>query len=66
MNNIRSSIGDHNICISIDETTDCEGRYVTNLIVGTLEIDRPSQTFLLHSEALEKANHSTIAQLTYF
>lgn len=63
MNNIRSSIGDHNIWISIDETTDCEGRYVANVIVGTLEIDRPSQTFLLHSEALEKTNHSTIAQL---
>jgi len=36
---------------------------VANVIVGTLQIEGPSQIFLLHSEALEKANYSTIAQL---
>jgi len=48
-------LGSYNDWISIDETTDCEGRYVANVIVGTLEIKRPSQIFLLHSEALDKA-----------
>jgi len=36
---------------------------VANIIVGILQIERPSQIVLLHSEDLEKANHSTIAQL---
>jgi len=63
MNNIRSSVRDHNVWISIEETTDCKGRYIANVIVGTLEIERPSQLFLLHSETLEKANHRMIAQL---
>jgi len=45
--------------ISIDKTTDCEGRYVANIIVGTLEIERPSQIF---SNTFQ-ANHSTITQL---
>ena len=62
-NNIRSSIGDHNTWISIDEITDCGGRHVANVIVGILEIERPSQIFLIHSEALEK---QTNAQMLNF
>ncbi|KAE9543713.1 hypothetical protein AGLY_002109 [Aphis glycines] len=46
-----------------DETTDVEGRYVANVIVGTLEVDTPGKVFLLNSDVLEKANHSTIAKL---
>jgi len=63
MNNIGSSIGDHNIWISINETTDCDGRYVAYVIVSTLEIEQSRQIFSLHFEALEKANHSIIAKL---
>lgn len=63
INNIRSSSGDQNIWISINETSDCEGRYAMNIIFGTLEIEQPTQIFLLHSEASEKTNHSIIAQL---
>lgn len=33
------------------------------VIIGTLETDGPGQTFLLNSEVLTKANHSTIAKL---
>jgi len=32
INSIRSSIRDHNIWTSIDETTDCEERYVANVM----------------------------------
>ena len=40
-----------------------EGRYVANVIIGTLEIDGPGTTMLLNSEVLEKANYSTISKL---
>ena len=34
----------------------------TRIRFRRIYIERPSQTVLLHSKALEKANHSTIAQ----
>lgn len=51
------------IWVSIDETSDVEGRYVANVIIGTLEIDSPGKSFLLNSEILDKSNHSTITKL---
>lgn len=36
MKNIREYISDHKIWISIDETTDAEGRFIANVIIGTL------------------------------
>jgi hypothetical protein len=59
---IRESVGDKNIWISIDETTDSMGRYVANTIIGTLEPESQSRIFLLNSEWLEKTNASTISQ----
>ncbi|KAE9542498.1 hypothetical protein AGLY_003359 [Aphis glycines] len=44
-----------NIWVSIDETTDANGRYVANVIIGTLEVG--------NIEVLEKTNHSTIAKV---
>jgi len=49
--------------VSIDKTTDVEGRYVANVIIDALEVDNPGKIFLLNSEVLEKANHSTISKL---
>jgi len=43
------------IWVSIDETTD--------VIIGTLPVDEPGKHFLLVSEVLEKANHTTISKL---
>jgi len=60
---IRQYIQNKNIWISIDETTDVEGCYVANVIVGTLEVDTPGKVFLLNSDVLEKMNQSTIAKL---
>ena len=51
------------IWVSVDETTDVTGRFVANVVIGTLEIDRAGEIFLLHSEELEKTNHSTIFKL---
>lgn len=60
---IKSEILNKNIWVSIDETTDIEGRFIANVIVGTLEIDRPGKLFLINSEELEKTNYSTISKL---
>lgn len=62
MDKIRVTVQDKKIWVSIDETTDSNGRYVANVIIGTLEIDCPGEIMLLISEVLEKVNHSTIAK----
>lgn len=36
---------------------------MANVVIGTLEIDRAGEIFLLHCEELEKTNHSTIFNL---
>jgi len=60
---IRDYVKNKNVWVSIDETTDVEGRYVANVIIGTLEVNNPGKIFLLNSDVLEKANHSTISKL---
>jgi len=63
MNKIRNKVEGKKVWLSIDETTDIEGRYVANVIIGTLESDGPGTTMLLNSEVLDKANYSTISKL---
>lgn len=63
LNKIRKYIDGNKIWVSIDETTDVTGRYVANVIIGTLEENEPGKIFLLHVEELEKVNHSTIFKL---
>lgn len=58
---IREMIGERNVFVSIDETTDSMGRYVANVIVGVLEAHSPGEQFLLHCEQLDKVNYSTIS-----
>lgn len=41
----------------MDETTDVEGRFVVNVIIGLLLIHGPGEIFLLNIEELEKVNH---------
>lgn len=48
---IRDYVNNNRIWISIDETTDVEGRYIANVIIGTLEINEPGQIFLLFEES---------------
>ena len=52
-----------NIWVSIDETADAKGRFISNVIVGTLEEHCAGDIFLLNSYELDKANHSTICKL---
>ncbi|KAF0759270.1 DUF659 domain-containing protein [Aphis craccivora] len=63
MEKIREYISDHKIWISIDETTDAEGRFIANVIIGTLETEKFGKIFLLNTEELEKANYSTVSKL---
>ncbi|KAL4098224.1 hypothetical protein QTP88_022868 [Uroleucon formosanum] len=63
INNIRAYVSEKKIWVSIDETTDVAGRYVANVIIGTLEIDNPGKIFLLNSEVLDKTNYATICRL---
>lgn len=59
---IREVIGNSDIWIAVDETTDTNGRYIANLIVGVLKHDTPSQPYLLACKELPKTNHSTISR----
>lgn len=61
MDEIRNEVKNKKIWVSID--SDSEGRYVANVIIGTLPVDEPGKHFLLASEVLEKANHTTISKL---
>jgi len=63
MNSVREKISNKTIWVSIDETTDIEGRYIANVIVDTLEEHFAGEIFLLNSDELDKANHSTICKL---
>lgn len=60
---IRAKLDGKKIWVSIDETTDCMGRYVVNVIVGEMNEENSGDIFLLNCEVLEKANFSTIAKL---
>jgi hypothetical protein len=58
INKIRNSVGKHKIWVSIDETI--EGRFVANVIVGTLKHEQPGEIFLLACEVLERVNNSPL------
>lgn len=61
--NIKTEIGENKIWVSIDETCDVEGRYIANVVVGVLKTDSIGNIFLLHSEQLDRTNHTTICKL---
>jgi hypothetical protein len=63
MNSIRTYVKNKKLWVSIDETTDVDGRYVANVIIGTLEIGCSGKTFLFNCEVLDKVNNSIIAKL---
>lgn len=63
LNMIRSEVDGKKIWVSIDETSDAPGRFVANVIIGTLIPEHPGKVFLLTTEVLEKTSHTTIARL---
>lgn len=60
---IKTKIGDNKIWVSIDETCDVEGRFIVNVVVGVLKTDSPGDIFLLHTEELDRTNHTIICKL---
>jgi hypothetical protein len=60
INKIRSSVGKNKIWVSIDETSDVDGRFVANVVAGTLKHGEPGEIFLLACEVLERVNNSSI------
>jgi len=52
LNKTRNAVIGKKIWLSTDETTDSLGRFIVNVIVGTLETDSSGQSLLLNSETL--------------
>lgn len=51
------------IWVSLDETTDCENRYVANFVFGVLDVEKEyGHSYLFSSAVLEKVNNVTIAR----
>lgn len=63
MNKIRSYVENKNIWVFIDETTNANGLYLTNIIIGTLQIDNMGNIFLLISNVLEKTIDNTFTKV---
>jgi len=63
INKTRSYVTGKKIWVSIDETIDCESRYISNVVIGTLQKYEPGKIFLLTSEELERTNYSTISKI---
>lgn len=59
---IREKIGDSYIYVVVDETTDINGSYIANLLVGVLNEQNASKPFLISCKKLDKTNHSTISR----
>ncbi len=52
---IREKLSEEYIWISVDETTDCMGRYVVNVIVGSMNVDKDKNfKFILNMEFIKK------------
>jgi hypothetical protein len=60
---IRQNIGENNVWISVDETTDVKGWYIVNVVVGSMEVEEKSSVHLLTSEQIQKTISSTVAQV---
>ncbi|XP_017472303.1 PREDICTED: uncharacterized protein LOC108363449 [Rhagoletis zephyria] len=64
LNEMKNTLKHHFLWVSIDETTDIQGRYVANVIVGILHEneDIRNKKFLLNVVELDKINYATISR----
>jgi hypothetical protein len=46
----------------VDETTECVGRFIANLVSCKLDIEVPSNLHLICSKVLHHTDHSTVAK----
>lgn len=59
---IKDAIGDNNIYIIVDETTDTCGRYIANLLIGILNEDCAGKSYLIGTQELDRTNNVTISK----
>ena len=59
---IQTRLQNNFIYFIVDETTDVCGRYIANLLVGTLSANFVSDSYLIAVKELEKANNVTISR----
>jgi hypothetical protein len=50
------------MCVAVDETTDSVDRFQLKLVAGKLDIEVPSDTYLIFSKTLHHTNHSTVVR----
>lgn len=62
---IRSLIGNHLIYFEVDETTDSCGRYIANLLIGCLSVEKAGKSYLISSKQLDKTNNCTITRFVH-
>ena len=63
MEDIRSEMADDPIWMQVDETTDASGKFIANVIVGSLRKDGSSKSHLLASKELTATNSASITQM---
>jgi hypothetical protein len=61
LENKRGNIGNAFIWVAVDETTDSMGRFIVNLVAGKLDIEVPSNSYLICSKILHHTNLSAVA-----
>lgn len=61
-NEIKKRVNGEKIWSTLDITTDIEGRYIVNTIIGILLHESPGEIFLINVEEFDKTNHITICK----
>ena len=62
INRVRTDIGVQDIWMALDETTNSNGQYVADIIVGKLSVEAAATPHLLASKILEKCNNVKVAR----
>jgi hypothetical protein len=51
--------------LEVDETTDSRGRYIANLLIGSLCGENSSESYLISTKLLERTNNATVARFIH-
>lgn len=60
---LRTNLQNEYLWISIDETTDADGRYVVLVLAGSLNQKFQRRPYIIYCDQLTQVNHTTIAQV---
>lgn len=62
MGTIRKEVSTSRIWLGVDETTDCRGRFIVNVLIGKLD-GKERDPHLIMSREIQVTNNVTITQL---